>query len=196
MSLQTTLTIEVDADPDNDGQTETGVFEITGGVQGRASYGEEVQVDPVIGGAGATANAIVQDYIFGEQHRRRGIYIDLGDGAHIFDVSFNGWKGSDNQWGDGSGSLPADATGEDPITQMQIFMHYLRTGTTDSLNPARVTFGQYHPNGALDDELYMYIDGPRGNHAPTDNSTFDGTMQMVEVERLDVPIDVIERLGI
>lgn len=190
--------LEITADPDNDGSEETGTFEMVG----NATVGEEVQVDYQLGGAGDTVNSIVQEYLFDKQHRRRGVFLDLGAGSHIFEIDFNGWEGAVDQdgnplkWGDGSGSLPADATGEDPLTQMQIFNQYLRTGTTDSLNPATLKIGQYHPDGALDDKLDVAVQGPKHVHAAEDYSTFDGTVTCVEVERLDIAIDVLERLGI
>lgn len=192
MSEKTTLELEIDADPDEDGNQETGKFEISGNAQ----VSEQVDIDYQIGGAADTTNAIVQEYIDGKKHRRRGIYFDLGAGAHIFEIQFQGWDGSSNQWGDGSGNLPNDATGETPITQMQVFQQYLRTGTTDSLNPARLKFGQYHGSGALDDVVYVAVQGPRNVHAAEDYSTFDGTIQCFEVEKLDLAIDALERLPV
>ena len=194
--FQDVLQIEITADVDDDGTKETGVFEISGGAEGQASYTEEVQIDPIIGGSAQNINSAIQQYIFGENHRRRGIYIENGGGAHIFDIQFNGWEGSSNQWGDGSGTLPADATGEGPRRQIQIFQNYLRKGSIDSLNPAVVQFGEYNPNGSLDDQLYMFVGSPTLTNSVTAEKTFDGTMQLVEIERLDIPIDILERLGI
>lgn len=182
------------------GKTVTGEFNMVGNL----TVSEQTRLDYVAGNTFGKLNAITQRLTGNPS--RRGIFIDLGAGAHTFEVEFNGWEGAvdsdgnDVTWGDPSESSPSiwNATGADPFTQLQVFHRYLSETTIDSINPARLYTGEYHSTGLnnFEDVLYVAPQNPRGTHASEDYSTFDGMFQFIEVERLDTVLDAKERLGI
>jgi hypothetical protein len=192
--------LEVDCDVDDDGNEETGEFHMVGNV----TVTEQTQMQYSVGDVGQTVNSVFQRIT--DNPTRRGVYIDLGEGNHIFDIQFDGWRGAKDSsnvsvtWGDPSKPSPsiANATGEDPLTQMQVFHQYLRKTVIDSLNPARLRVGEYDSSGlsGFADELYVVPQAPQMSHQAEEYSTVTGNMQLFEVERLDTVLDAKERLGI
>lgn len=169
MSVLSIPTLEIDADVDGDGTAETGVFEL-------APIGEDAQ-DAVAGtirtgyllqGEFSQLAALADDVLGDGETANKGLHVNVGGGEYAYEVSFtrpiDATVDGTNlpQWGDGSGSLPADATGSaTPTDYEQVFHQYLRVGAPDSITPARFKFGQIHSGGALADHLDVVVEQPR-----------------------------------
>jgi hypothetical protein len=185
--------LELTADVDGDGTDETGAFHLVGNV----TVSEEVEKDFIFDNTASGLVSLVSDLSDVDIEPRKGFYLDIGAGAHVFEIEFRGWEGANAvPWGDGSGTYPADATGEDPLRQMQCFLKYLQLSTTDSFSPATLRIGEYADgtygaNGAFD-PLEVAVQGPRNTHTAEEYSTFDGTFTAIEVLRLNEPIDLTE----
>lgn len=191
--------LELTADVDDDGTQETGAFHLVGNV----SVTQEVQKSFVFDNTASGLIQLVSDIAGFEIEQRKGLYLDIGAGQHIFEIEFRGWEGATDgdgnavPWGDGSGTYPADATQDEPLKQLQCFNRYLQFSTTDSFNPATLYVGEYADgtygtNGEFD-PLKVAVQGPRNTHTAEDFSTFDGTFTALEVLQLDQPIDLLER---
>lgn len=184
-------------DVDGDGEPETGVF-----VMRDVEIDFSVRTEFVVGGQGSKANAALAGLLDAGESTRKGIHLDAGTGDHAVEISFSGWRGSDEQWGNtgNAGELtPGDATGEDPVTQMQMLDRYLSVGEIDSRNPARLEVGQYTPGGVWDtsalgeDHLDVVVKGPENAYATDRPSTYDGTITCVETTDLSRPLDAKQR---
>lgn len=191
--------LELTADVDDDGTQETGAFHLVGNV----SITQEVQKDYWFENTASGLVSLVSDISSLELEQRKGLYLDVGAGAHIFEIEFIGWDGATDgdgnpvPWGDGSGTFPADATQDEPLRQLQCFNRYLQLSTTDSFNPATLHLGEYSDgtygsNGAFD-PLKVAIQGPRNSKAYEQFSSFDGTFTAIEVLQADQAIDLITR---
>lgn len=210
--------LELDADVDQDGTRETGVFHLVGALQIR----QRVEPRPVLfSGGGSAVNAVVgstvdelQNLITGqstvEMKKRAGFYLDLGGGRHVFEVNFMGWEGAidadgnDLQWGTSatpgrvaSNSRLVSATGEPAVTQMALLMEFLRLGEYDSrAEHARFRFGEYHDGtytatqgGEFEDYIHVHIELGAGGMDAETFKKFDGSMTMVEIEDFNRAID-------
>lgn len=192
--------LELTADVDDDGTQETGAFHLVGNV----SITQEVQKDYLMENTASGLISFVSDIAGFDIEKRKGIYADIGAGAHIFEIEFIGWDGATDgngdpvPWGDGSNTYPADATQEGPLRQLQCFNRYLQLSTTDSRNPATLHVGEYTDGSYGDDgefaPLKVAVQGPRNTHSAEDFSSFDGTFTALEVLQLDQAIDLVERL--
>jgi hypothetical protein len=202
VTLNSEARLEIEADIDGDGNIETGVFSLVGNLE----ITEGIRTGYIVNGRGSTVNSVTSSLLADGEAKRRGFYLDLGGGQHTYEISFTGWRGAyyENdqgnrvpvQWGntgDDSQLTVGDATGEDPVTQMQIFFNYLRTAEIDSRRPARLQVGQYHPDGVLDDHLQVVVESPRGSHVARDYSTWDGTITLIEAEALGETVDAAVR---
>lgn len=148
--------------------------------------------------------------------KRRGFYLDLGAGMHVVEFNFNGWHGArrpildsngnitgfeDVDWGDGSGSLPTDASGADPMTQVHLFLQCLSTGEFDSRSAdAQLRFGEYtggssnvdgedYPDGEFADWLQVTFRDTQFSRVANDPLRYNGSVIMTEVLNYDDPID-------
>lgn len=197
-------TLQIEADVDDDGSNEKGIFKLVGDVQ----VAEQVQIDYVASNKGQKINAILRgtDQLTEEDlptaDRRQGIWIDVGAGSHIYEIQFTGWEGAvdgnDNpvQWGNTGNPdnlTKADATGSDVMNQIQIFNRYLLRGTTDSVNPATFHVGQYRPGG-LYEPLEVAIQGPKHVRNSQSPQTFDGTFTVVALESVEDFKDALSRV--
>lgn len=88
----------------------------------------------------------------GDQPGRRDVIIDLGGGQHFVEINFShNPQDSSITWGDGSGQIPADATGADhPLSQIDTFVWYLAVGTYDSRGAATLEYGEFSSGGAIE----------------------------------------------
>lgn len=192
----------IDADVDGDGTPETGEFHLVGNLE----IAESMRTGYLVSGRGSTVNAVTSSLLADGEAKRKGFYLDLGGGQHAFEIQFTGWRGAtyedadgnrvNAQWGntgDTSEVTVGDATGAEPLTQVQILMNYLRKGEIDSRNPATLQVGQYNPDGVLEDAVDVVVEGPRASHAARDHSTFDGTMTLIEAESLQNNVDAKQR---
>lgn len=178
---QATLTIQADAD--GDGSAETGVFEMAGNLEVTPS----IRTGYIIGGRGSTFNAVISNLVADGESKRQGFFLDLGGGARAIEINFRGWKGAIDengnnlQWGNDSSQTKtqASATGQDPLTQIDVLMRYLTVGEIDSRNPATLEYGEYSSSG-LYSSLGVVIEGPTMTRAAEDGSWFDGSMTCIE----------------
>lgn len=197
-------TLTISADVDGDGTPEEGTFVFRGDLS--TTWG--TRTGYLVGGRGSNVNSIISRLAGDGQSKRKGYYVDLGSGEHIIELSFTGWAGAraaDDtplQWGNTGNPdtlTVADATGADPITQLQVLDHYIQVGIIDSNNPARLEIGEYSPGGLFDDalgkdHLDVVLEQPRFERNSKDPSTFDGKMTCIEAASLSEPADATERL--
>lgn len=162
-------TLEIDADADGDGTVETGVFELAPiDEDAQEALAGHIRTGFLLQNEFAQLAALADDVLGDGEVSHKGIHVSVGGGEYAYDVNFSRpitatIDGTNlPQWGDGSGSLPADATGSaTPADYEQVFHHYLRTGLPDSRSPARFAFGQYHSGGAFGAPLDVVVEQPR-----------------------------------
>lgn len=192
--------LELTADVDDDGSEETGVFELVGDI----AVTEEVQKDYWFDNTASGLINLTSEIDGFEIEARKGFFLDVGAGAHIFEIQFIGWQGATDsdgnavKWGDGSGSFPADATQDEPLKQLQCFNKYLQLSTTDSRNPATLYIGEYadgtHGQDGAFDPLKVAIQGPSNSHDSAEEFIeFSGTFTALEVLELTQKIDIVSR---
>lgn len=176
----------------------TGVFEFFAAEENSFQVEESIRTGPIVSGAGNQALSILQGILNDGESKRKGITLDFGGGQHIFEISAQTWPnmqrpdGGDAQWGASSDPSVLDATsatGADPYQQQQVFMNYLRVSQTDSLSPARLKFGEYHPDGILDDELEVVIEDPTAVINSDSPTTMDFSLTLVETLNLEQVLD-------
>lgn len=195
MTLQRAV-LEISGDIDN--TSVDGEFHMVGNL----TAGESVQPRFLLGNQLPNWNTTVQG-ILGNAGRR-GLYKDQGAGLHTFEFEFKGWEGAVDKdgnnvpWGDTTKNAPSvyNATGADPITQIQVLNNYIRWINIDSFQPAKLRIGEYDPSGlsGFADHLNVAPQQTRGLKASEDYSQFTGTMTVVEVERMDVAIEAASRV--
>lgn len=186
--------------------TVTGVFHM----YGDAEITESIRTGFVVGGRGSTVNGIVQSTLGTDQPMRKGVYVDLGGGQHTLEVQFIGWEGAQDtdgnslQWGSSASTTTvnaATATGAAPTTQMQVFINYLRHGTFGSISPARARFGEYSDGtygvsaGSMDDYLPVAIESPSFTRSAGENTTYNGSLTLVEALTTSDALDAAAKLG-
>lgn len=205
--------IEIDADVDGDGSDEKGVFKMVGDLE----IQQVVRPDPILGPELQNIQSAVRRVLNDGEANRKGAYVDIGAGRHAFEINFLGWTGAEDsngnavQWGNtGTGGTVGDATGEDPLVQMQVFHRYLQVGVIDSFNPARMWVGEYA--GAESDDtgnvygtegrfkkytpLKVILETGRGVRDSQNPNSYDGTITAVEVMNLEGTVDVARRLPV
>jgi hypothetical protein len=185
--------LELTADVDGDGSTETGVFHLTG----NGEIVHEVTKDYIFDNTASGLVSLISLLNEFELSKRKGFYADIGAGAHIFEFNHIAWDGTEApQWGDGSGTFPADATDEDPFSKMQCLDRYATRATTDSFAPATLhvgeyTDGSYGPTGAFD-PLKVALQDPRETINYEEPGSVDINLTCVEVQPLDEAIDLTQ----
>lgn len=201
MAVLDRATLEIDADVDQDGTTENGVFEMAGDIQ----ITEETNPSYLIGGRGSTINAILGDIIQDQAGRRRQIYVDVGAGSHLFEIQFLGWKGAIDSagneltWGDSSetkGTI-ANATGQGPQEQINVFHRYIKFARMGSVfEDVRLKIGMYNPTTSANwpDYLTVALERPRHTAAAEEFEQYDGSITCVEVQPVSGTIDAVNRL--
>ena len=199
--------LELDADVDNDGTVETGVFEMAGNLMIRP----RVRTGFMLNGRGSSINSVISSSLedglldgIGDnpdkQSKRRGFYLDLGGGQMTWDIEFRGWNGSKDengvplQWGDDPqpGRSQSSATGQNPQTQMDVLMRYVSVGTTDSRNPATLEVGEYSSDGLYEPQQVV-LEGPSTTRRSETSDGYDGTMTCIAVADFDTPWDAAYR---
>lgn len=157
----------------------------------------------VVGGRGSSINNVIQQVSGSDGEKGKGFFIDLGDGAHVIEVEFRGWVGAEVpsgydsdgkptgyepvQWGntgDPSTKTYADATGEHPLSQLNVLEQYLRHITIDSRDTATVQYGEFSGDGMYE-SLDVVLEGPQFTRASDQNASFDGTMTMIEAAKIE-----------
>jgi len=183
--------LEVDADVDGDGSSETGRFEFRGNLE----VVPTIRTGFLVGGAGSTVNAIFSE-TFGEgEEKRKGVHLDLGGGTRAVEIQFTSWEGSPDRWGATGGGLNAtgtDATGASPLAQMDVLMQYMAIGEVDSRNPARLEYGLHGP-GEPFDTLKVVMEQPRLSASSEDGPWFTGSMTFLSTVDLNETLDGIQQ---
>ncbi|MBX0325799.1 hypothetical protein EGH21_22535 [Halomicroarcula sp. F13] len=187
MTVLNKAVLVVEADVDGDGTAETGEFHMSGNLKITPS----IRTGYLIGGRGSTVNSVASSTSGSDQAKRQGFYLDLGGGARLYEIEFDQWEGSDDQWGntgDSSSVSQTDATGAAPMTQLEVLMEYLAVAEIDSRNPATLRCGEHHANG-LYDELDVAVEGPQGTRSAEDGSWWSGNITLVTLQSLEKTID-------
>ncbi|USZ75669.1 hypothetical protein NGM07_00075 [Halorussus vallis] len=158
---------------------------------------ESIRTGYLIDSAGDNLYAFFVGLLDDGASKRKGISLDQGGGQHVFEIDFMGWTGETGQWGSSpdpaKGPNKRTATGADRITRMNVFMNYLRVGQTDSITPARFEYGQYTPNGFLDDHLDVAVESPNMVPPKDESSIFDGSLTVVEIADLNDVFDGMQQ---
>jgi len=105
---------------------------------------------------------------------RRGVNVDAGGGQFIIECDAVIRSGEDGQWGYSSDTSLVDAgtaSGGDRVQKSQIFNNYLIHARPDSFTPARLEYGEYHPDGEIEQgALDVIVENPEFT-IPRDKST-------------------------
>jgi len=174
------LTLE--ADVDEDGNIETGVFSLGTGIE----ISPQIRTGQLIGRTGSTIGAVA-DTFTGESGRA-GFQLDAGAGAFIVDVQFRGTETPKGRWGDGSTNPEADAEGEGVFRQLSVLMRYLNRGTFDSRNAGTLEWGDYSASGAYG-PLNVAPEEPQLTFsAEEQTSSFDGSISLVAVRNIEAAV--------
>lgn len=163
-------------------------------MHGNISLSAGIRTGYILEGTGDTWTAIWKSLVEAtdlpvDWEFREGIYLDLGGGAHVVEIEFKGWKGSNLAWGDGY----SDA---DPITQLNVLEQKLVETQIDSFRPAILEYGEYSPSGMFE-PLEVAVEGPRFTHSADDPSTFTGEMVCIAVAAINSEVfgDALKMLG-
>lgn len=194
---QRKVIVTVNGDPDGGGARDH-IFEMVAGGDEGLSIRPYLRTGYLIAGRGNLVNTIIQEFTDSGESPRKGFYFDAGNGEYIHEIDFQGWEGAQYegqalQWGDtgdDSNITATDATGADPITQIQILLYVIRNVQIDSRNPATLEFGQHSDGGVLD-PLDVVFEEPGAVHQGSTPSTFDGSLTCIEAASLEEAWDAI-----
>lgn len=172
-----------------------GTFEMAGNLTVTPS----IRTGYLVEGQGSTIWSWASEATGGDD-KRAGVYLEAGGGAHIVEIEFDGWKGSQDsagnplQWGDtGNGGTELDATGERALAQIQCLTEYLNRYNISSLNRATLSFGERSPSGKYD-PLKVAIEGPTMTKTSEDGEVFSGTLTCVRARDAEAVGDLSERV--
>lgn len=168
-----------------DGVQTTGVFEMTSAdVEPFIRTGEFFQSGD---GVFQTGRAIAFE------SRRDEVKIDGGAGVAGLRIDFDGWEGSDAQWGSSAaaGLSRTSATGQSPIQQISVLFHYLIESNIDSTNPAKLEWGEFSDAG-LYDPLQVAPEEPTLPKSREESSSFSGSITFVSVSDLSNSLGRVE----
>lgn len=208
MTLQTPV-LELNVDIDDEGgelseHLETGVFMMAGNVE----VNERVEVRYPLGPELTKLNSIITSESGTKGAGRRGYYLDLGDGRHVFEINFLGWEGaidSDGNavpWGDTSEPSPSiyNATQADPTTQINVFQNYLRLGQFGSdTRHAHFRWGEYSDgtyardgeDGLYEDYLPVAPISASFNRTSEQPVAYDGSITLIEMASWETLVDAL-----
>lgn len=201
--------LELTTDVDEDGDAETGVFEMKGDVELMHRTNVAHMFGKNLGNVNAITTGIAED-VTGEAaigSNRVSYYLDLGAGTHAFELNFLGWEGAPGKytWGDpgeNQGSK-ANATGQHVEHQESCLMEYLRMGEYDSTNEhARLRYGEYSDgtyasdglDGIYDDYLHVTIQDASLNRSAESPYTFDGSIMIEETNSVSDALDIFRQV--
>lgn len=171
------LTIEIDADFGSG--TVTGVFEAFVEVD---ELSEEVRTGYLTDAGGDDILGQLFGLVEDGEPQNKSFIVGLGGGTHAISLTaqINSGETTTNdgttlQWGSSSDPTVFDettATGADAYQKAQIFQHYVRVASIDSLTPARIQWGEFAPNGVLDDHLKVAFEQPKMQRRGPDKYRF------------------------
>jgi hypothetical protein len=192
------LTIQ-NADVDNDGSAETGVFRAKHNIM----YSFGTRTGPIGEGGSQLWSIIASWYedqtgsqVLGDGKRQQ-LRLDLGAGAHTCELDFKGFEGSSLQWGDPTEAVgsPANATGEHVIDQMQVLDRFLQVAEIDSRDghAATLEVGEYSENGRYNPINVAPEDPEVTFDSENQSSVFSGSITFVEIATLGDAYDATQR---
>lgn len=169
-------------DVDGDGNDETGEFHMVGDLEVTPG----LRTGYLVGGRGSTILSVIANLSGLGESKRRQFFIEAGGGARTTEVSFRGWEGAIDgnddpvQWGDSDTveRTKTNATGQDPITQIDVLMRYLEIAEIDSRNPAVLEYGEFSSKG-LYEPMDVVVEGPNMTRAAQDGSWYTGSVMMI-----------------
>lgn len=211
---QRLVRITITSDPDNSGNRRDHVFEMVAGDDSTGlSVQEELRTGTVApGGIDADVLNSLYSEITGGDSLNEDVTLDLGANQFAVTLDFQGWEGATDldgnplQWGDSGDSstlTKTDATGEGPLTQMQVFMFVLKNSRIDSMppevggpvasdGPAKLEYGQYHADGIYD-PMDVVFENPGATHMGASPSTYDGSLTCIAAADLGEYFDAQAR---
>lgn len=186
--------LELRADADQDGTREDATFRMPS-----VDANPSIRTGHLIGGRGSTINNIIQQTVSGEDAQNSGFHLSLGGGAHIVELQFRGWEGSDAQWGaspDPGVQNQTSATGAAAITQLDVLMRYLLVGEYDSRQEASDTavlhYGQYSDEGRYAG-IPVAFEQPSFSKTRDEPSSFTGTITCLATGSFNEVVDALLR---
>jgi len=190
MTLLNDGRLTVSGDVDGDGSQETGTFVM----EGNLTITSGIRTGYLLSNLGGNVNAFLGSLLGGGQSRQEGIFLNLGAGARSWDVEFRGWEGSPGKWGNtGNGGSATDATGDDALRQMEVFLEYLGTADIDSRSPATWEYGEHHSGGDYD-AVDVVVEQPQFTRAAQDGNWFDGQITLLAAADIKEQLDAIPLL--
>lgn len=162
--------LEISGDFFNDGTTETAIFEMPSAT---VSPGQLTAFLARLGGGGGVTGAVLAQ-VTGQSGQ---IAIDGGAGPRVWELEWSGWTDSDGyQWGTDSspGLSETSATGQDRISQAEVFNEFTSRVTIGSNNPAKLYYGEHSSSGS-------------GHPSAASSGVYDPVDVMIQEPSLPVP---------
>ncbi|WP_435346032.1 hypothetical protein [Haloarchaeobius sp. HRN-SO-5] len=196
--------LEIDADFGSG--TTTGMFEFPGGLSDGGGFEVELQgrTGPLVNNQLSQVYSFLTEVTGVGESGRKGVTVDFGGGEFAVQISGDLWDGEMStrsgtaQWGSSTdpGTLnQSTATGASAEQKMQVFMEYWRYASIGSLTPARLTLGEYHPNGVLESPLGVVIEQPQVAINSQRAGVADIQLSLVETVTLDGALDALNQTG-
>jgi len=196
--------LEITGDPTDSGSSSTARFEMRAAENGWRVQ-KSLDDNDLFRNFGRLINSVVTGLVNDDESPNKRITIDAGLKEHAIVVEFDQWAeaedygGNPLQWGDdpNSGLTDTSATGEHPITKMDIFFNWVRKTRIDSRNnagggPAIFEFGEHHPSGQLEPLEVILGDV---DAVVTDANSVSFTIPMIEAAALGNILDGSEDKG-
>lgn len=200
------IELELTGDPGDGNGSRTARFVMVAGGEDGLTLRHTMQYSYPIDGQFGFLTSLFGDLI-DEGSDAKQIFISSGSLHHVIELDFTGYSsatdpetGNDAQWGDGTSTGIADATGDDPLKQIHTFTWWLRNLTIDSASnispadggPATLHVGEYSSWGSAD-PLRVVFQDPVLDYSGRSPSTMDGSITCVEAADLDQNLDASAR---
>jgi len=165
-------------------------------------FAESIRTGFLVDSVGESILALLNEYLEDGASKRKGVHIDVGGGQHTIELSFDTpvtqrkADGSLHQWGytsDDTVTNEASATGASTEVQCAVFSNALRKAAPDSLTPAKLQVGQYHPGGILDDQLDVVLESPEVVQESSKPRKGDINLTMIETTDITQTLDREQR---
>lgn len=153
----------------------------------KSDVNEGIRTGPLT--EGALSNLLGALRELNDGSTRKGISLSSGGGVHYVDISFESLGEQDGQWGysDDPNTLDAaTATGGDREQKANVWNNTLRHSSPDSLQPARLKWGEWAPNGVMpQDHLSVYLEDPEMRVPKSGSTSFEGDLMCLETADVD-----------
>lgn len=203
MTMQRAV-LELSADVDEDNVRETAEFHMVGNV----NINPRVEIDHLVA-SGSTATSVVTSRSGEATTKRAPYHLDLGAGSRIVEVDFLGWEGATDaggdpvQWGVRNGGI-YDATGANPLTQIDLLIEFLARGEYDSrARNAKLRYGEHsggtntageaYPDGAFSDYLHVVPLSASPVRDYEKPKSYNGSIILQETFAMDKPVDAVKK---